>query len=391
MQFWRTDFRIIMKYILVINSGSATLKFKVFDFGNLKEAASGVVERIGLGGSFLEFKISGRELKIFRAVKNHEEAFKLVLEQLSKISNLKSEITLVGHRVVHGGEEFTKPTIITPAVLKKISKYDKLSPLHNPANLMGIRACGKLLPGAKNVAVFDTGFYSTLPDFAYTYALPIDFYKKHKIRRYGFHGISHEYVANEAAKILKKPLAKLNLITCHLGSGASITAICGGRAVDTSMGFTPLEGLVMSTRSGDLDPAIPLYLIRELKIKPEEVDNILNKKSGMLGLSGFSDMRDVLLAAGYKVANFKSKKVSAEKKELAKLALQVFIYRVKKYLGAYGAVLGRVDAIVFTAGIGERNKIVRALIMKDMKIFGSPRVLAIPTNEELMIAKKIKK
>lgn len=380
-----------MKYILVINSGSATLKFKLFESKGLKSVASGIVERIGLAGSFLEFKISKRELKINHAVHNHEEAFKLVLNQLSKISNLKSEISLVGHRVVHGGEEFTKPTLITPETLKKLAKYDKLSPLHNPANLMGIRACLKFLPGAKNVAVFDTGFYSTLPGFAHTYALPIDFYKKHKIRRYGFHGISHEYVANEAARIFKKPLAKLNLITCHLGSGASITAIRAGRAVDTSMGFTPLEGLVMSTRSGDLDPAIPLYLIRELNLSPQEVDNILNKKSGLLGLSGFSDMRDVLLAAGYKVANFKSKKVSAEKKELAELALQVFVYRVKKYLGAYGAILGKVDVVVFTAGIGERNKTVRDLIMKNLKISGAPRILAIPTNEELMIAKKIKK
>ena len=380
-----------MKYILVINSGSATLKFAVFEKDSLKKIASGIIERIGLGGSFLESKISGREFKINRAVKNHEEAFKLVLEQLSKISNLKSEISLVGHRVVHGGEEFTKPTTVTSETLKKLSKYDKLSPLHNPANLMGIRACLKLLPGAKNVAVFDTGFYFTLPDYAYTYAIPIDFYKKHAIRRYGFHGISHEYVAGEAAKILGKPLAKLNLITCHLGSGASITAIRGGKAVDTSMGFTPLEGLAMSTRSGDLDPAIPLYLIRELKIAPQEVDNILNKKSGLLGLSGFSDMREILVVAGYKVLGFKNKKISAEKNKLAKIALQVFVYRIKKYLGAYAAILGKVDAIVFTAGIGERNKTVRDLIMKDIKISGQPRVLAIPTNEELMIAKKIKK
>ncbi|MFH2136088.1 MAG: acetate kinase [Patescibacteria group bacterium] len=379
-----------MKYILIINSGSATLKFKLFELKSLKSAASGIVERIGLGGSFMESKIGHRELKINHAVRNHEEAFNLVLNQLSKISNLKSEISLVGHRVVHGGEEFTKPTFVAPATLKKIAKYDKLSPLHNPANLMGIRACQKLLPGAKNVAVFDTGFYSTLPDFAYTYALPIDFYKKYDVRRYGFHGISHEYVAGEAAKVLKKPLTKLNLITCHLGSGASITAIRAGKAVDTSMGFTPLEGLVMSTRSGDLDPAIPLYLIRELKIKPEEVDNILNKKSGLLGLSGFSDMREVLTAAGYSVAGFKSKKVSAEKKRLAKLALEVFVYRIKKYLGAYSAILEKVDAIIFTAGIGERNKTVRDLITKNLKIFGKPRILVIPTNEELMIARKIK-
>ena len=379
-----------MKYILVINSGSATLKFALFEEGSLKKNASGIVERIGLSGSFAELRIENRESRIVSAVRNHEVALKLVLNQLSKILNLKSEISLIGHRVVHGGEEFTKPMLVTPTVLKKIAKYDKLSPLHNPANLMGIKACFKHLPRAKNIAVFDTGFYSTLPDFAYTYALPIDFYKKQGIRRYGFHGISHEYVAGEAAKILKKPLGKLNLITCHLGSGASVTAIRGGRAVDTSMGFTPLEGLVMSTRSGDLDPAIPLYLIRESKLSPQEVDNILNKKSGLLGLSGFSDMREVLTAAGYKVTDFKSKKVSAEKKKLASLALRVFVYRVQKYIAAYAGILGKVDAIIFTAGIGERNKTIRDLIMKDIKIFGRPKVLAIPTNEELMIARKMK-
>ncbi len=379
-----------MKYILVINSGSATLKFALFKKETLDKIVSGIVERINLPGSFLELKIGRQELKINRAVRNHEEALKLALDKLITY-NLKLEtIALIGHRVVHGGEEFTKPTFVTPETLKKLAKYDKLSPLHNPANLMGIRACQKLLPRAKNIAVFDTGFYSTLPDYAYTYAIPIDFYKKHAIRRYGFHGISHEYVANETARILKKPLAKLNLITCHLGSGASITAIRGGRAVDTSMGFTPLEGLAMSTRSGDLDPAIPLYLIRELKITPQEVDNILNKKSGLLGLSGLSDMREVLVTAGYKVTGFKGKKVSAEKKKLAKLALGVFIYRVKKYLGAYAAILGKIDAVVFTAGIGERNKTVRDLIMKDIKVFGQPKILVIPTNEELMIAQKLK-
>lgn len=379
-----------MKYILVINSGSATLKFKVFEFENLKEVMSGIVERIGLSGSFVEIKNGKLKMKSYSAVRNHEQALKLALTKLITY-NLKLEtITLIGHRVVHGGEEFTKPTFVTPKTLKKLAKYDKLSPLHNPANLMGIRACHKLLPRAKNIAVFDTGFYSTLPDYAYTYAIPIDFYKKHAIRRYGFHGISHEYVAHEAARIFKKPLAKLNFITCHLGSGASITAIRGGRAVDTSMGFTPLEGLAMSTRSGDLDPAIPLYLIRELKITPQEVDNILNKKSGLLGLSGFSDMREVLVTVGYKVAGFKGKKVSAEKKKLASLALRVFVYRAQKYIAAYAAILGKVDAIVFTAGIGERNKTVRDLIMKDIKVFGEPRVLAIPTNEELMIAQKLK-
>jgi acetate kinase len=351
---------------------------------------SGIVERIGLPGSFVEIKIRGIKKKKKCRAENHEEALRVALQMIGDYGLRATDFVLIGHRVVHGGEEFTRPTVITPAVFLKLAKYDKLSPLHNPANLMGIRACRKLLPQAKNIAVFDTGFYANLPDYAYTYAIPIDFYRKHAIRRYGFHGISHEYVANEAARILKKPLTKINLITCHLGSGASVTAIRSGRAIDTSMGFTPLEGLVMSTRSGDLDPDIPLYLIRELKITPQEVDNVLNKKSGLFGLSGLSDMREVLTAAGYSVPGFKNKKVSAEKKKLAKLALQVFVYRAKKYLGAYAAILGKVDAIVFTAGIGERNKTVRDLIVKDVKISGQPKILAIPTNEELMIARQIK-
>lgn len=379
-----------MEYILVINSGSATLKFKVFESAGLREILSGVVERISLPGCFIELKTKNKKSKEMIKAHNHEDALKIVLSRIKDYGLNAEDFSAIGHRVVHGGEEFVKPTVVTAEVLKKLEKYSKLSPLHNPANLAGIKACRKILPRAKNIAVFDTGFHSTLPVYAYLYAIPGIFYKKYGIRRYGFHGISHEYVANEAAKKLGKPLGKINLITCHLGSGASITAIRGGKAVDTSMGFTPLEGLVMSTRSGDLDPAIPLYLIRELKIKPEEVDDILNKKSGLLGLSGFSDMRDVLIAAGNKVAGYKGQKADLKKSKIAKIALNIFVHRVKKYIGAYAAVLGRVDAVVFTAGIGERNKTVRDMIMRGMKISGQPKILAIPTNEELMIAKKIK-
>jgi acetate kinase len=391
---------MIMKYILVINSGSATLKFKVFESGSLEELMSGIVERIGLGGSFVEllfsnsrewwnsFRIKKHKIKESCAVKNHEEALKVVLGKISDFGFRISDFSIVGHRVVHGGEEFTKPTVITPATLKKIEKYSKLSPLHNPVNLSGIKACLKYLPKARNIAVFDTAFYSTLPDYAYTYAIPRVFYKKYGIRRYGFHGISHQYVAGAAARILKKPLLKLNLITCHLGSGASITAIRAGKAVDTSMGFTPLEGLVMSTRSGDLDPAIPLYLINELKINLREADEILNQKSGLLGISGSADMREVLTAAGYRVPEFSGKRID---KKLAGLALKIFVYRVQKYIGAYAGILGKVDAIVFTGGIGERNQTIRSLIVKNFKIAGRPKILAIPTNEELMIAREIKR
>jgi len=381
-----------MKYILVINCGSATLKFKVFEIASLEEVMSGIVERIGLSGSFIELRIKNQELRDYCKVKNHEEAMGVALSKISDFGFQISDFSVIGHRVVHGGEEFTRPTIVTPEVLQKLKKYNKLAPLHNPANLMGISACLKLLPKAKNVAVFDTAFYATLPDYAYTYALPYNFYLKYGIRRYGFHGISHQYVAEEAAKKLKRPLKNLNLITCHLGSGCSITAIRGGKAVDTSMGFTPLEGLVMSTRAGDMDPAIPLYLIRELKIKLDEVDKILNFRSGLFGISGMADMREVLVTAGYKVAGFESKnqKTKKSKNKLARLALKMFIYRVQKYISAYAGVLGKVDAIVFTGGIGERNPTVRRLIMQRLKLRNKTKVFAIPTNEELMIARKIK-
>lgn len=376
-----------MKYLLVINCGSATLKFKIFASENLEELMSGIVERIGLPGSFSEIKRRNKIIKKNCAAKNHGEALAVVLKIISDSGFKLSDFSKIGHRVVHGGEELVRSTLITPAVLKKIEKYSKLSPLHNPVNLLGIRAALKHLPGAKNFAVFDTAFYSTIPDYAYLYAVPRFFYEKHGIRRYGFHGISHEYVANEAVKKIRKPLSKLNLITCHLGSGASISAIRAGKAVDTSMGLTPLEGLVMSTRSGDLDPEIPLYLIRECKIEPKEVGNILNHKSGLLGLAGSADMREILTAAGHKIPGFSGKKIN---KKFAGLALKIFVYRIKKYIGAYSAVLGRVDGVVFTGGIGERNQTIRNLIIKGLKISGKPKILAIPTNEELMIARKIK-
>lgn len=369
------------KYILVINAGSATLKFKIFNFSDLKLVKEGIVERIGLMGSFIE--LNGK--KEFNEVENHEEAFRLII---SKIGEMKDKIVLVGHRVVHGGGKYNEPILINKSILKNLKKFNILAPLHNPVNLKCISASQKYLPNTPDVAVFDTAFYKTLPPYAYIYAIPWKFYKKHKIRRYGFHGISHQYVAQMAAQKLKKPLAQLNLITCHLGSGCSITAIKKGVAIDTSLGFTPLEGLVMSTRSGTIDPAIPLYMITRLKMSAEEVDSLLNKRSGLFGLSGSMDMREILVKAGYKVSGFKLKgKVTPKEKEIAKLTLDIFIYNIKKYIGAYCTIIGKVDALVFTAGIGERSAIIRKLVLQDLPKF---KVLVIPTNEEMLIAQSAK-
>jgi len=370
------------KYILVLNAGSATLKFKIFNFSDLKLVKEGIIERIGLKGSFIAIG----QKRIISKVTNHEQAFRLLI---SKIKDFKNSIVLVGHRVVHGGEEFTKPTLISKKLLAKLETYNKLAPLHNPVGIACIKASQKYLPKAPDVAVFDTGFYQTLPKQAYIYAIPLKFYQKDKIRRYGFHGISHQYMAEQAALKLKKPLNKLNLITCHLGSGCSITAIKNGQAIDTSMGFTPLEGLVMSTRSGSIDPAIPLYLMRENKMSEDEVNDLLNKRSGLFGLSGSMDMREILVKAGYAVKGFKlAGKIKAKDKEIARLTLDIFIYNIKKYIGAYSAILGKVDALVFTGGIGERSEVIRRLILKDLPRY---KGVVIQANEEKLIAELSKK
>ncbi|HOX54002.1 MAG: acetate kinase [Candidatus Omnitrophica bacterium] len=342
--------------ILTINSGSSSIKYQLFDMPSKRIIKKGFIERIGETGS---------------KVKNHHEGIALILRNLPSVS-------AIGHRVVHGAEEFWKPTLIDDRVIAKIKRCSKLAPLHNPANLAGIMACRKILKHIPQVAVFDTAFHHSLPDFAYIYGLPYEYYKRFGIRKYGFHGTSHEYVAHEAAKKLNKPLNKLRLITCHLGNGCSITAVKHGKSMDTSMGFTPLEGLLMGTRCGDLDPAVVTYLQRRLNVSSEKMDEILNKKSGLIGVSGISnDMRK--LFGAYKNGNKK-----------AKLALEIFIYRIKKYIGAYAALLCGLDAIVFTAGIGEnqafiRNKVCQGLLPCLRK---RPKVLVIPTNEELMIAKQ---
>ena len=378
--------------ILVINSGSATIKFKIFDFKNLKSVGQGIFEKIGLKDSFL--KISGLNKRLIfkkfpKGIKTHQQALELIFENLD---GFKNRIKIVGHRVVHGGTEFTKPTIVSKNVLKALARYNELAPLHNPVNLVCLKACQKLLPQLKNVAVFDTAFYNTLPVYTSTYALPLNYLKKFKIRKYGFHGISHQYVSERAAKILKKK--NLRMVTCHLGSGVSITATKFGKAIDTSMGFTPLEGLMMGTRCGDLDPAVPLYLQKKLKISPVAAEKILNKKSGILGVFGYSsDVRDILLAAGYKIPGYRPlKKFNQSEIARAKLALAMFIYRIVKYIGSYAAALTGLDAVVFTAGIGERSQIIRNLITKEIKkIFPKVKVLIIPTDEELIIAKECKK
>lgn len=372
--------KLDQKYILVINAGSSSLKFKVFELESLKVLEQGIVERIGLPGAFIRIGDSRKKCK----AKDHSQAF---LTMIDNIKEYGQGIVAVGHRVVHGGEDLTEPVIVSGSVIKTIKKYSKLAPLHNPVNLAGILASKKYLRGAKDIAVFDTSFYKTIPDYAYLYPIPLSYYKKHGIRRYGFHGISHAYVAGQAAKKIRKPLAKLNLITCHLGSGCSITAIKGGKAIDTSMGFTPLEGVMMSTRSGSIDPSIPLFLIRELRMKPEQVDQLLNKESGLKALGGSMDMREILSAAGYSVPGFKlNKKVTQAQKHIAQLTVNMFVYTIKRYIGAYTNVLGSVHVIVFTAGIGERSSKIRSMIMSGNKT----QALVIPTNEELRIAEETK-
>lgn len=310
----------------------------------------------------------GEELS---AVQDHYTGLKIIL---GKVDGVEA----VGHRVVHGAEEFTRPALIEETVLRKIRECCALAPLHNPANLSGILACKKLLLGVKQAAVFDTAFHQTLPDYAYTYGLPYEYYKRFGIRKYGFHGTSHEYVAYEAALILKKPLKELKIITCHLGNGCSIAAVDKGRSIDTSMGFTPLEGLIMGTRCGDIDPALVTYIMRKDRLNLLAIDELLNKASGLKGVSGISNDMRVL----------ERKSRSGDRR--AMLAINMFVYRIKKYIGSYTAVMSGCDALVFTAGIGENQKGVRDKICKGLFLHlkKKPKVLVIPTDEELMIARQ---
>jgi acetate kinase len=389
--------------ILVINSGSSSIKYQLLDMEKEQVLCKGLVERIGIPGSQLKHTRGKEKFTIEKPIPHHDDGLKLILETITDaekgvFDNL-NEIKAIGHRVVHGAEKFSGSVLVEEDVIHALEENAYLAPLHNPPNIIGIRSAMRLLPGVPNVAVFDTAFHMTMPQKSYLYAIPMEYYRKYKIRRYGFHGTSHRYVSQIAAQMIGKELSDAKIITCHLGNGASIAAVKNGKSVDTSMGFTPLEGLVMGTRCGDIDPYIVVFLQEKEGKTTEEVYSILNKKSGMLGLSdGFSsDMRDI------------EAKVE-EKEPVCRLAMDIYEYRIAKYIGAYAAAMNGVDAIVFTAGVGENAPIMREEICKDYLgylgviidpeknarrgedlIITTPEsktaVLVIGTNEELVIAR----
>jgi len=362
--------------------------------------AEGTVDRIGTSGSNLIHKPLGKaEIKIESSVPNYETALDMVMNALTHsdygVIESAKDISAVGHRVVHGGEKISSSVLITDEVEEIIRDCFDLAPLHNPPNMMGIQACKKLLPDVPQVAVFDTAFHRTIPEEAYLYAIPYRLYEEYSIRRYGFHGTSHRYVATVTADVLEKPLETLRIVTCHLGNGCSMTAVKEGKSIDTSMGFTPLEGLIMGTRSGDIDPAIIFYLIERVGLTVQEINSMLNRESGLLGLSGTNrDMRDILKSAD-------------EGDKRAITSIKCFVYRIKKYIGAYAVSMGGLDAVVFTAGIGENSANIRAMICEEMEFLGlridvqrnsnkdkiissddsKVKALVIPTNEELLIAR----
>lgn len=387
-----------MGKVLAINAGSSSLKFQLFKMPEEEVLAKGLIERIGVGGSTFTLEAGDKEEIIKQDMESHEQAVKLLLSQLISSNVIQSydEISAVGHRVVHGGEYFSESIKITDEVIEKIEAVSELAPLHNPPNLTGIQAFKEALPNVPMVAVFDTAFHQTMPEKSYIYSLPYEYYEEYGIRKYGFHGTSHKYVAERAAQLLNRPLEQLKLITCHLGNGASITAVENGKSIDTSMGFTPLAGVTMGTRSGDIDPAIIPYIKEKTGMSASEVVNVLNKKSGLLALSGISnDLRDIQEAA--------------PTNKRAELALEIFATRIHQYIGSYAARMNGVDAIVFTAGVGENSRIVREKILTGLEFMGvywdpvlnnecgreafinyphSPvKVMVIPTNEEVMIAR----
>lgn len=390
--------------ILIINSGSSSLKYQFMNSVKGTVYGKGLIERIGLEGSNISHKKDGKETVIERDLPTHKEAIQLLFEVLLNdeyglIKNM-DEIEAIGHRVVHGGP-ISEPTLVTDEVLETVKEYIKFAPLHNPGAIQGILGVEEVAPSKPNVICVDTGFHTSIPKENAVYAIPYDLYSKDNIKRYGAHGISHEYVTIKTAELLEKPVEETNVITCHLGNGASITAVKNGKSFDTSMGLTPLEGLVMGTRSGDLDPAVVFTLSKQHGLSSEEIDNLLNKQSGLLGLSGVSsDFRDVQLAM-------------EDGNKRAKLALDVFAHRAKKYVGAYMAILGRVDAITFAGGIGENSDYARREVLRGLESFGveidleknnvrgeerlistdksKVKVFVVPTNEELMIARETQK
>ena len=388
--------------VLVINCGSSSLKYQLIDMNNEESICQGLVERIGIEGSVLTQKVSGKDKYIVKVpMESHKDAIKIVLEALidkdNGVISSMDEISAVGHRVVHGGEKYSNSVVIDEVVLNSIRECIALAPLHNPPNIIGIEACKELMPNVPMVAVFDTAFHQTMPKESYICPLPYELYEKFGIRKYGFHGTSHKYVSNKVAEVMNKNIEDLKIVTCHLGNGCSLAAIKGGKSIDTSMGFTPLAGVMMGTRSGSIDPSVISFLIEEQGYTIEQVDEILNKKSGVLGLSGISsDFRDVRSAA-------------EQGNERAQLALDIFHYKVRAQIAAYAGIMGGVDVIVFTAGIGENAALTREESLKGLEFFGfeldeeknkvageireiskdgsKVKVYVIPTNEELKIAR----
>ena len=389
--------------ILVINCGSSSLKYQLIDMTTEESLAQGLVEKIGIEGSVLIQKVEGKDKYIIKQpMKDHKTAIKLVLEALvdkqNGVISSMEEISSVGHRIVHGGEKYCESVLINDEVMADIEACVKLAPLHNPAHIIGINACRELMPKTPMVVVFDTAFHQTMPEEAFIYALPYELYEKHAIRKYGFHGTSHKFVSEQVAEVMGKDIKDLKIITCHLGNGASLCAVKNGISIDTSMGFTPLDGVAMGTRCGSIDPAIVTYLIKELNYSVEDANNLLNKESGVLGISGISsDFRDIEDAA------FK------QNNRRANLALDIFHYKVRAQIGAYAAIMGGVDVIVFTAGVGENGPETREACLKGLEFLGveidternavrgkvreiskencKVKAFVIPTNEELMIAR----
>lgn len=390
-----------MTKIIAMNAGSSSFKFQLFEMPEEVEVAKGLVERIGLSNGIFSVTVDGEKKVQERDFANHEDAVDAMLDELLKLEVINdiNDIIGSGHRVVHGGETFEDSVLITDEVVKKIDELSELAPLHNPANVMGIKAFREQLPDVPHVAVFDTSFHQSMPESSYLYSLPYSYYKEYGIRKYGFHGTSHKYVTGRASEMLGRPLEELRLISCHLGNGASIAAVKGGKSIDTSMGFTPLAGVTMGTRSGNLDPALIPYIMEKTGKTATEVLNVLNKESGLLGVSGFSsDLRDI-------------EKEAKNGNSRAELALNVFGERIHKYMGSYATRMGGLDAIIFTAGVGENSDVVRAKVINGLEFMGvyfdetmndvkgqekfinhpySPvKIIIIPTNEELMIARDV--
>ncbi|MDZ5472515.1 acetate kinase [Bacillus sp. 31A1R] len=390
-----------MAKVIAINAGSSSLKFQLFEMPSEEVITKGLIERIGLNDSIFTITVNGEKVTETTDIPDHSVAVKMLLDKLTTSGIIQSlnEIEGIGHRVVHGGEAFKDSVLITEEVLNKINELSELAPLHNPANITGIQAFQEVLPNVPAVAVFDTAFHQTMPESSFLYSLPYEYYEKFGIRKYGFHGTSHKYVSERAAEMLGRPVEQLRLISCHLGNGASIAAIEGGKSIDTSMGFTPLAGVTMGTRSGNIDPALIPFIMEKTNKTADEVLDVLNKKSGMLGVSGFSsDLRDIETQA-------------AEGNDRAQLALDVFANRIHKYIGSYASRMYGVDAIIFTAGIGENSDVIREHVLRGLEFMGvywdpalnktrgeeafinyphSPvKVMVIPTNEEVMIARDV--